>query len=133
MSEALVPVQQLGPGVFEVSGERTMTTTITEIEPCVFNYEVKIGTRRPQVLQVYMKSLSSLSYRAGRTDANGMTIRFLEKVRDPTFAVMDGEFVESELLFRHIDTDIPLETLEASAAALMQACPYQQGLPGNNG
>ena len=133
--DVLVPVKQLGPGTFEVSaeGQRTVTTTITEIEPCVFNYEAIIGTRKPQILQIYMTRLVSLSYRAGRTNADGMTIQFLEKQRDPGLVIVEGRAVESEMLFRQIDTDIPIETLEASAAALKEACPYKSTPPGSNG
>ena len=125
VKETLVPVRQLGPGVFEIAseGQRTTTETITEIEPCVFNYASQIGTRVREPLQYYMSKLKSLSYRAGRTDENGMTIQFYEIEFDPGFVARDGEPVDTKLLLHSVDTDIPVESLNASVAALKAACP----------
>jgi hypothetical protein len=98
-------------------------TTITELGPCVFNYEAKIGTRSPRSCGLKIKSHDSVMNRPRKTEANGLTLYLLEIEAKADFAMADGEPVETKLLLNSVTTDIPLASLEASLAALKAACP----------
>jgi hypothetical protein len=125
MGDVVVPIKQLGPGVFEVSaeGEGTSTTTITELEPCIFNYEDKTGTRTPQVFQLHFKKLISVTYRPRTTDANGLTTVLIDEMAEPDFLMREGKPMDARFVMQALSTDVPAASLEASVAALKTACP----------
>ena len=71
-----------------------------------------------------MERLVNLTYRQGRTDENGMTIQFLNLEYDPGFLVREDQLMDSKFFLNNLDTDTPIETLDASVAVLKEACPY---------
>lgn len=118
-----IPIIQVGPGAFEVASSRPVKTVFTEIEPCVFNYEATIGTRKPFVLQLHLRKLNGVAYAPREPDANGMATIVVVTDAAGDYLIRDGKPIDAERFVPALTTDIPVASLDASVAAVKAACP----------
>src|SRR5690606_10686012 len=121
-----VPIVRTGPGLFAVATTgMDFKLTIKEIGTCLYEAAMQSFGNPAPLARVDATKLTSVTYSATKSDGK-FTSYTVTAVLEPGFKTLvgpDGSTRPDDDLPGTIQTDAPIEQLDASVAAVQAACP----------